>query len=139
VGLTRRERAALVHGAAAPPSAPQVASAVHSARVLETVTLAPLPDPTASAEPPTVSVTDLPSVVLRPVVVPVAAPAPSASAALVPVVDPDGILSVPPAPAASKAVAPVGTSTIRTHVVNCSPPYYFDEVGLKIFKPECVN
>jgi hypothetical protein len=79
---------------------------------------------------------DLPSVPVRPAIVPAA---PSASPAVAPKVDPDGILSIRPAPAASKAVAPRDAPTIRTDLTNCSPPYYFDEVGLKIFKPECVN
>jgi hypothetical protein len=113
------------------------------------VTLPPLSDSTPSAEPPTVSVTDLPSVVLRPAFVPVAMPTATGSAAVpiapatgsatvVPKADPDGILSVPPASSGSKAAAP-RMPTIRTDLANCSPPYFFDELGLKIFKPECVN
>jgi serine/threonine-protein kinase len=152
VGLSQRERPVAARKAVTPASTPQVASPAPSANVLEPVTLAPLPDPMPSAEPPTVSVTDLPSVVLRPALAPVAAPAASgsdpvvppapvaaASAAVAPKVDPDGILSVPTAPAASKAAAPPGRPTIRTDLANCSPPFYFDELGLKIFKPECVN
>jgi hypothetical protein len=71
-------------------------------------------------------------------IAPLAVPA-SGTAAVVPKVDPDGILSVPPTPAASKAEAPRRAPTIRPDLPNCSPPYYFDELGLKIFKPECVN
>jgi serine/threonine-protein kinase len=129
VGLTRR----VVRTTA---SVPLVASVAPSTNVPEAVTLAPLPAPTPSEEPPTVSVMDLPSVPVRPAIVPAA---PSASPAVAPKVDPDGILSIRPAPAASKAVAPRDAPTIRTDLTNCSPPYYFDEVGLKIFKPECVN
>jgi eukaryotic-like serine/threonine-protein kinase len=139
VGLTRREPTTVVRTRATSVRAPLAASATPSANVLEAVSLAPLPEPTPSQEPPTVSVMDLPSVPVRPAFVPVVAAVASASPAVAPKVDPDGILSTRPAPAASKAVAPRNAPTIRTDLTNCSPPYYFDEVGLKIFKPECVN
>ncbi len=105
------------------------------------VSLVPLPEPTASIEPPTVSVTDLPSVAAR--AVPVSAPAPLATAPAVVArqPDPDGILAASPSPSpvSSKAVPRPGPPAIRTDLPNCSPPYYYDELGLKIFKPECVN
>jgi eukaryotic-like serine/threonine-protein kinase len=139
VGLTRREPAAVVRTTATTARAPRVASVTPSANVPEVVSLAPLPEPNPSEEPPTVSVMDLPSVPVRPAFVPVVASAASAPPAVAPKVDPDGILSVRPAPAASKGVVPRDAPTIHTDLANCSPPYYFDEVGLKIFKPECVN
>jgi hypothetical protein len=120
-------------------SAPQAPSVAVPSSAPETVRLAPLPEPPASSEPPTVSVMDLPSVPLRPAIVPVAVPAAGGSVAVAAKVDADGIVVVAPAPAASKAVAHAGTPTIRTDLANCSPPFYFDELGLKIFKPECVN
>ena len=139
VGLTRREPTAALRTTATIVRAPSTASVAPSANVPEAVSLAPLPEPTPSGEPPTVSVMDLPSVPVRPAFVPVVASVASASPAVERKVDPDGILAVAPAPAASKAEAPRGKPTIRTDLANCSPPYYFDEVGLKIFKPECVN
>jgi hypothetical protein len=149
-------------------SAPSTTSAAPSANVPEAVSLTPLSEQRASDEPPTVSVMDLPSVPLRPAIVPVAVPAAGGSVAGAAKVDPDGIVVVAPAPAASKSnsaaarpsnsidsvnpygpvksisgwpkdVAHAGTPTIRTDLANCSPPFYFDELGLKIFKPECVN
>lgn len=107
-----------------------------------TVSLAPLPDPMASDEPPTVSVTDLPSVAVRPVPVAIAAPLPTAPASLAvaaPKPDPDGMLAPLPPPASSKAFPKAAPPSIRTALPNCSPPYEYDELGIKIFKPECVN
>jgi serine/threonine protein kinase len=140
IALTRGEPAPTRAGATL-VSAPAVtiAAAVNAPAI---VSLAPLPDPTASTEPPTVSVTDLPSVALRPVPVAPAAPlatAPAAPAVAAPKPDPDGILAPSPAPASSKSVARPAPPSIRTDLPNCSPPYEYDELGIKIFKPECVN
>jgi len=100
------------------------------------VALVPLEAPAPeSAEPPTVSVTDLPSVPLRPVVAPVLAP-PIAPVVATPKPDPDGIMAMVPAPKPGAASA---APPVRSAAPNCSPPYYFDELGLKIFKPDCVN
>jgi hypothetical protein len=142
IGLSRREPTQ-VPAAASLVSAPAVVRAAAVAAPV-TVTLAPLPDPVD--EPPTVSVSDLPSAPVRTAFVSPPAPVANAPASVVasvvqsaPKADPDGILAAPVAPAGPKAVAPHGAPTIRTDLVNCSPPYYFDELGLKIFKPECVN
>ena len=143
-GLSRREPTQ-VPAAASLVNVPAVVRAAAIAAPV-TVTLVPLPNPVDSSEPPTVSVSDLPSVPVRTAFVSPVAPVASAPAPLVapvvqsaPKADPDGILSARAAPAGSKTVAPHGAPTIRTDLVNCSPPYYFDELGLKIFKPECVN
>jgi serine/threonine protein kinase len=139
IALTRSEPVVTPRAAAAPTSAPAATLAAALNAPASVVSLVPLLEPTASSEPPTVSVTDLPSVAIRPV--PVSAPAPLAPAPAVaaPKVDPDGILAASPAPASSKVVPRPGPPSIRTDLPNCSPPFYYDELGLKIFKPECVN
>jgi hypothetical protein len=140
IALTRSEPVVTPRAAATPTSPPAATLAAALNAPASVVSLVPLLEPTASSEPPTVSVTDLPSVAIRPV--PVSAPAPLAPApAAAPKVDPDGILaaSPAPAPASSKVVPRPGPPAIRTDLPNCSPPFYYDELGLKIFKPECVN
>ncbi len=137
IALTQREPVVTPRAAATPVHAPS-AAIVAAANAPASVSLVPLLEPT-SIEPPTVSVTDLPSVAIRPV--PVSAPAPLATAPAVaaPKLDPDGILAASAAPVSSKAVPRPGPPAIRTELPGCSPPYYYDELGLKIFKPECVN
>jgi serine/threonine protein kinase len=104
------------------------------------VELVKLPAPAVpSMEPPTVSISDLPSVPLKPTTVSPAPPPPPAATPATPRVDPDGILAVTPAPASSKLAAAHPTPSARPSTPDCSPPYYFDELGVKIFKPECVN
>ncbi len=138
IGLTRGDAPAVRSPTtvAGVPAAPKVA-ALQGDRV--TVALVPLPEPMASDEPPTVSVTDLPSVPLRPVSTAPVSPPPNAPTVVAPKADPDGILAVPPAAVSPKPVAAASGSSSRPAPPGCSPPYYFDEVGLKIFKPECVN
>jgi serine/threonine-protein kinase len=127
----------------APEPAPPPAKLVSAPAAVNTaprVDLVTLPTPTAPTnEPPTVSISDLPSVPLRPVPVATAAASPPAAPSVVPKSDPDGILTATTVPASSKVVAPHPAPSARPDAADCSPPYYYDEVGLKIFKPECVN
>ncbi len=138
IGFTRSEPspgpspATLLH-------APVAKSVAAAAEAPLSVVLAPLPEPTAADEPPTVSVTDLPSAPLRPVPITLPSPPSIASPVVAPKVDPDGILRVSPAPAGSKVAPARPVESPRPAPTNCSPPYFFDELGLKIFKPECVN
>jgi hypothetical protein len=81
----------------------------------------------------------LPSAPLRPVLIAPPSPPSMAWVVVAPKVDSDGILTVSPSPAASKVAPARPVESARPTPTNCSPPYYFDELGLKIFKPECVN
>ena len=138
IGLTRGEAPAVRSPAtvAGAPAAPKVA-AVPANPVA--VALVPLPEPMASDVPPTVSVTDLPSVPLRPAWTAPVSPPPPVSTVAPPKADPDGILSAAPAAVSPKPVAAASAASSRPVPPSCSPPYYFDELGLKIFKPDCVN
>jgi serine/threonine protein kinase len=140
IGLTRGDAPSARSPAtvAGVPAAPRVAALP---RDPVAVALVPLPPPIASDEPPTVSVTDLPSVPLRPAVTVTApvSPPPNASTVVAPKSDPDGILPVPPAAISAKRGATASAASSPPAPPGCSPPYYFDELGLKIFKPECVN
>jgi serine/threonine-protein kinase len=132
-----------------PPSAPATepqpsaaAEALPPATALASVTL--VDPPVASVALRTVSVMDLPAVPF-----PSAAPAPPRVAATT------DSTPLPPAPFAApatsqRAVSPPavsgvaaahGSAAAHAPPVSsaCTPPYYWDELGLKIFKPECVN
>ncbi len=132
VGLTRGEPPP-------PPAAAKLVSPPATALAATPVELVTQPVPTMpSIEPPTVSISDLPSVPLRPTqVAPAAVPAAVASIAAARA-DPDGILPATPAAASSKVAAHPAASA-RPSPTNCTPPYDYDELGVKIFKPECVN
>jgi hypothetical protein len=127
-----------------PPSAARAAAPLPSATGPASATL--VDPPVESVVLQTVSVMDLPAVPYpsaapalpaAPVLPRVAAAAdagPSVSAPLATLptlprpVSPPGVAV---AAAAHGAPAPAASA--------CSPPYYWDELGLKIFKPECVN
>ncbi|HEX4446313.1 MAG TPA: serine/threonine-protein kinase, partial [Polyangiaceae bacterium] len=144
------------------PQAPRVVA--QQASVAPPVPLAVTASASPADEPPTVSVTDLPTASPGPgpsppplaSPLPIAPPSPAAtppSAASAPAVassvhrqpveDPDGLLAplpalpAPSASASSSAAPPA--SPAHTSPTNCSPPYFFDELGFKVFKPECVN
>jgi serine/threonine protein kinase len=120
---------------------PPVAASAPGTIASSSVSLTPLESAEPPAAPPpvglvTVSVMDLPtaSPPLPPVppTLPAAAPAVPASAVAAATADRLGIPKAIAAFAASARAAPSATP-------NCSPPFFFDELGLKIFKPECVN
>jgi hypothetical protein len=154
VGVVALAGSLLFRGQDTTDRAPATATA-RAPVVVATAALAPLepaePAMTASAaltiEPRTVSVMDLPTVSPPAPVVPVAVPVAVAPAttALVAVAT-EGA----PAPAlAASASARLGipraiaafasASAAPRAPASCSPPYFYDELGLKVFKPECVN
>ena len=154
-----------------PTPEPTAATLVHAATpatARASVALVPLLDTAVRPdEPPTVAVTDLPSVPLRPVFV--SPPSPPASASRAPPKDdPDGLMlfgsqgvaaaPLAPDPAtanatggatgarAASAVAVAGSrapsSALRAAAsadARCGPPFSYDELGLKIVKPGCAN
>jgi hypothetical protein len=126
----------------AAPSAPAPTGLAASNATASAVLLVPIDavEPPGSAPPlRTVSVIDLPTAAAPPPAAPsdvsprepklveVPHPAPKASTA--------AAIGIPKAIAAFAASA----SAMPRAPTNCSPPFYFDELGLKIFKPECVN
>jgi serine/threonine-protein kinase len=131
---------AKVSAAAAVPS-----HAAAIAPVLSSVPVEALPLTEPTAEVRTVSVMDLPTA--APPVPPVAAiaPAPSiataiSSTSVTPVAVPGMTPSVAARLGIPKAIAAFGSaSPAPRDPPNCSPPYFYDELGLKVFKPECVN
>jgi serine/threonine-protein kinase len=120
--------AVVVFRSSAPP--PPSAVVVPVAKATPIAAVEPLQRPVVSVdEPPTVSVTDLPTASVAP------APPP-------PVVVPATATALPPLPPASARPRPSSeppAASAHAPPDDCSPPYYYDEVGLKIFKPECVN
>jgi serine/threonine-protein kinase len=121
------------------PSA--AAEALLPAKALPSVTL--VDPPVASEVVRTVSVMDLPAVPF-----PSTAPAPPRVAAITDST-PSSASSAAPAtlqravspPAVSGVAAAHGPAVAHATPASsaCTPPYYWDELGLKIFKPECVN
>jgi len=146
------------------PMAPTLVHAATPATARATVALVPLLDPAVRPdEPPTVAVTDLPSVPLRPVFV--SPPSPPASAPhAAPKDDPDGLMlfgsqgvaaePLAPDPAAGNAAGARAASSVAatggraaSNVARaaasvderCAPPFSYDELGLKIVKTGCPN
>ena len=115
-------------------SRPSASAVLRTPMIASVTTAAMLEAPTASAEPPTVSVMDLPAAAPAPIPAPPAvawAPAKPAE----PSPTPSGSSS-----AARRGVAlAVPAPTSHPESMHCSPPYDFDELGRKIFKPDCVN
>jgi serine/threonine protein kinase len=85
--------------------------------------------PAASEAFPTVSVTDLPAVTMLPSPPPVPKPPENP----VPAGPPSSTAPLAP-PVSSPKEAPAATAS---RPKDCSPPYFYDEVGLKHFRPEC--
>jgi serine/threonine protein kinase len=141
----------------APPAPSVVLAPVESAVPAEAVAV---PEPTTEVK--TVSVTDLP--MAAPVAAPFMAAAPStapfiaAAPSTAPLVAaaPAG-MTAPGAPAAAGEAPRLAPATVERLGIpkaiaafasaspaarpppSCSPPYFYDELGLKVFKPECVN
>ncbi len=116
-----------------PTPQPSVSAMPRPPVTASTATVAMPEAPIASAELPTVSVMDLPAVPRDPIPAPVApraAPKPADSPPT-----PSG--SSPPPKLGAASATPTSTSSPES--THCSPPYDFDELGRKIFKPECVN
>ncbi len=99
----------------------EVTSATATAARAEMPRASAAPAPTQSSTVPTLSIDDLPS----------ATPA---------------VTQPPPAPRAAPMLAPqpsparpaASTSAVKPQV-SCSPPFFIDNQGRKVFKPECVN
>jgi eukaryotic-like serine/threonine-protein kinase len=110
------------------------ASAVLRTPTTASVTTTAMPEaPLASVELPTVSVMDLPAAPPAPIPAPAVAWAPAKPAETSPT--PSGSSSTP-----RRGVAlALPTPTSHPESMHCSPPFDVDELGRKIFKPECVN
>ena len=150
VGVGVLAAVAMSRPEATPARAAATVVVAPAAATVVRATLVPLSDPVAaSAEPPTVSVMDLPSAPLRAVgVVPTPLP-PAASPSNASDSDPDGLSSLFATQgvttqtesggrrgARGTAVAPAAAPSQAARA-GCSPPFEYDELGGKIPKPEC--
>ena len=108
------------------PSAPRIAFASGPASALgPALALAPAPAPASAPAPAPAP---------APASARASAPAPGPASAPAPTID-DGLGPLPP-PAAVRKPAPAvpGPPQVRTGTAGCSPPFYYDEVGLKILQ-----